>query len=221
MHLPRVTAGATNERPIEKLFRDCTDAAQQFENSKERRTHLLIQCLQKSALLYEHGQSRDPDGYARLLARHKIRVTERTHNPFSPVVKLVFSSVDKGQRTNLSRYAGVLRFAHENGVGPDAFSQLMKEERGLDGCAERDREAHPSPERQAAASKRAAHLQALREQAYGADLAGIADELPSGLTAVLIERDQHGTLRVLGVRAETVQDVRRYRPLSSPGPQEQ
>ncbi|WP_156629518.1 hypothetical protein [Methylobacterium sp. Leaf85] len=218
---PRVTEGATNGRPIDQLFRKCTDAAQQFKNSKKREEHLLMQCLQKAALLYEYGESQDPEGYALLLSHHKIRVTARTHNPFLPIVKLVFGAVEKGQRTNLSRYAGVLRFAHEKGVEPHAFPHLFKEEGGLDGCAEKDREAHPSPERQAASTKHAAHLQALKAQAHGADLSEVADELQSGLTAVLIEKDQHGNLQVLGLRTETFEHVRRYRPLIAVGAQEQ
>jgi hypothetical protein len=203
-----------HEQPIARLFKECEDAAHQFQNAGTRRDHVLIKCLQKAAELYEYGRTQDPEGYRQLLADHNIRITKRTGNPFTPVVKLVFHALNQEKPTTLSRYASVLRYARDEGIAPANFSQILTEEGGIEACAKHDRGIHSSPERAAAIKKRDEYYRSLQAAALNPDFTAIGDRFPVGLSAVLVEMDEHGQVRLLGIKQERFLGVQRYLPLS-------
>ncbi len=200
------------ERAIDQIFQECQTVARQFQNAGTRREHILIKCLQLADQLYEHGQKRDPEGYEQLLAKYKIKVTKRTSNPFTPVVKLVFHALEKRERTTISRYASVLRYAQDEGIGRADFPSLIKEDGGIEGCVRWDRGQHPNPERAAALTKSQKHYETLLESAQSPDFASIEAHLPAGMSVVLVEKDQHGQVRLLGTKQEKRINARSYLP---------
>lgn len=203
----------SHEQPIARLFKECKDAAHHFQTAGTRREHVLIKCLQKAAELYEYGRIHDPEGYKNLLADHKIKVTKRTSNPFTPVVKLVFHALERKEPTTLSRYASVLRYARDEGIAPANFDRILTEEGGIEACAKQDRGLHSSPERAAAIKKRDEYYRSLQAAALNPDFAAIGDQIPVGLSAVLVEKDEHGQVRLLGIKREKFLGVQRYLPL--------
>ena len=65
-----------------------------------------------------------------------IKITKRTANQFTPLVKLVFpKKVHKA--ATVSRYASVLQFAEEENVRPSGSADFVRQKGGLAACAAR------------------------------------------------------------------------------------
>ncbi len=65
-----------------------------------------------------------------------IRITGRTANPFTPMVKLVFPK--KAQKpATVSRNASVLRLAEEENIEPSGLAGFVRQNGGLAACASR------------------------------------------------------------------------------------
>jgi hypothetical protein len=138
-----------------------------------------------------------------------IRETKRTKNPYTPIVKLVFFEKQNDiEKSLVMRCAGVLRLADRNRVDPDDIAKFVTKQGGIVQCYKSDRDAHPSA---TTSDTKPASIEALRQNARKCDPKALRHLVPDGLATALLEVNQDGEIALLGARAATSSDIRRYK----------
>ena len=130
-----------------------------------------------------------------------IKITKRTANEYTPLVKLVFpKKVHKA--ATVSRYASVLQFAEEENVRPGDFADFVRQNGGLAACAARASEKR----RNAAGGSRqggtaaAEALEARRRNAPTLQLPTGIPRSKEGPILLLVEPGPKGAWLILGYR---------------------
>ncbi|KPQ24981.1 MAG: hypothetical protein HLUCCX21_05530, partial [Porphyrobacter sp. HL-46] len=148
-----------------------------------------------------------PEDYAELIAESGLAVQDRA--PMTPVVKLVFGhDYDK---TRLTEYAAVLTHAHRLGLERGSLSRFLGEaEGGLKGVVKAERRLRREEQGKAIEEEkgvRAALAKKLRAlEALSLD--ALAAEGPE-FALVMVRRDAHGNVVVLGELPEDVPQLER------------
>ena len=148
-----------------------------------------------------------------------IRITKRTANQFTPLVKLVFPK--KAQKpATVSRYASVLRFAEEENIKTNGFVDFVRRNGGLAACASRaseNRRNSVAGSRQAG-TRAAEALIARRRNAPRLQLPpGIVPPKGSPI-ALLVEPGPKGSWLILGYRRAPAGAVASFSPVSAGRP---
>jgi hypothetical protein len=163
-------------------------------------------------------------GLAAAYAEAGIKLTKRTLNPFTPLVKLVFgrklSRTDGGRElpsTDVSRYANALWLADKRRVEPEDLAAFFKKANGVTACAEQAAKERRAGTRNAPgplAMEEALEAQRKRAERVKMPFLGVALGVPPGakLVTVLLERVPDGGFLVLGARPATPGSARRYLP---------
>jgi hypothetical protein len=83
---------ATPNRSISDLYEACRASVAKYRKSRNNREARLFKTLGSALELYRLSEEtpENLDELKRLLKAKEIRITKRTQNPFTPIVKLIF-----------------------------------------------------------------------------------------------------------------------------------
>jgi hypothetical protein len=194
------------------LLEVARDRAEKAAKAAASGTSLLAEALAHTLelrRLHDVGGSAEKD-LAAAYNSAGIKVTKRTLNAFTPLVKLVFGH--KLPRTDVSRYANVLWLADERGVEPEGFEQFLRTAGGVAACAEKAAAERRAGAQDASEVPVEKALKARRKSAKRVELP--AEELPeTDLISVLFERTaDRSAFLMLGARPAKPGSARRYLP---------
>lgn len=189
----------------QSLLDDCRAAASSITASNAAltasnaaRDEKTVVALEKASRLYDHLQQNSAIAKG-LFEQNDIRVTKATKNEFTPVVKLVFGS---DERSTVSRYAKVLRYVAASRMEDEEFSEVIERSGGIVDCARADSARQNGPARQRATEKLSAHLEDMRANSVPFANKRIGQQIDERFTALLVERFDDGTLKIIGTRVE-------------------
>jgi len=178
--------------------------------SERQAKKLLYRALADVLALYRAcvKDSKKMKQLTRIQAEKGIRSTGSTKNPFTPIVKALFP--EKESRTNLTRYASVLRFADSEGISPDGFAAFVKKRGGLVACQREDSTKHPQPRKGVAVD----HEKVLSRMRGQAKL-DLPKKYPTRYSSVFLEYKEGERPRLLGIRKETAATAKNYAPFET------
>jgi hypothetical protein len=122
----------------------CRNRAIQWDSASKGAESTLFEVLELAATIHERcEQSPDlRDALRKRMAENGIKVTRATKNACLPLIKCVFVGLNE-PRSNLSRYASVVRGYCQSGV--EGFQQFIEQQGGLVEAAKKDRREHSAP----------------------------------------------------------------------------
>ncbi|WP_086618119.1 PAS domain-containing protein [Erythrobacter tepidarius] len=182
------------------------ELAQAADASEDRSRSALYAAVSR-AYDFSLAAAAAPEDYAELIAESGLTVQERA--PMTPVVKLVFGhDYDK---TRLTEYAAVLTHAHRLGLERGTLARFLSEaEGGIKGVVKAERRLRRA-EQGAAIDAEKGIRKALAEKLRALEaltLAALASDGPE-FALVMVRRDAHGNLAVLGELPEDVPQLER------------
>lgn len=192
---------------VTALLEVCREHARFAFGHRTDANERLHKALASTLELYHLGNSNEENRAVlnRALAEKNIRLTKRT-DAFTPLVKLVFADTDS--RSNINRYAGVLRLALANDVKPTDLADFIRSKEGIAKCAILEVRM-----RRAAGTQIEPQPPDLGDRRAGAveiDLPKLGDIPTEGRFTLLVEPAGDGKYLILGARAETEKAVARY-----------
>jgi hypothetical protein len=193
---------------ITELLAECQDHVTYAFGHRSDANERLGRALASTLELYHLGKANNENLDALKLQYEGagIRVTKRT-NDFTPLVKLVFKDTD--DRSNINRYAGVLRLAVAKNVSPDNLPDFIKENGGIAKTAilevQMRRDSGATVDQSDASP-----LDLRRAQAIPINLGDFRDIPAAGPFTLLIEPVEEGKYWILGALGETEKGVDRY-----------
>lgn len=131
----RGAAPRSTNHNFTSLLEICQEGAKAVEASSKQAERKLEETLADVPRLRRYIRSH-PQAEKKLekaYEKAEIRITGRTTNPFTPLVKLVFPANIK--RATLSRYAGALWLAAKEKVKSDDFIEFVRGKGGVTECA--------------------------------------------------------------------------------------
>ena len=201
-----------DNRSVEALLSECRARFDRYRQASTMRDERLFDTLARILELDEFANRNDENKAAleQEFATAKIKKTKATPD-FTRLVKLVFNNPD--ERTNISRYAAVLRLAKSRGIASDNLAAFVKENNGLVACARIEAQGRNLEEgsRSKHSDKR---LEELRNAAVRMKIPELAKFAPEGLCTVLIEKASDGTIHILGFKEENETAGRKFSALA-------
>jgi hypothetical protein len=182
---------------------------EQYRRNRSKGEASLFKTLGSALQLYRLSEENENHKaeLKKLLAQNQIRITKRTKNQFTPIVKLIFAGeIRETEKSLVMRCAGTLRLADSNNVDPADIARFVTDQGGIVECYKRDREAHSSA---TATGTKQDSIEALRKTAQKCEPTALRKFVPDGLAAALLDFDQGGNILLLGARGATLSDIRR------------
>lgn len=194
---------------ISDLYKLCRESVERYRKSRSHREGRLFHILGRALELYRLSQ-KTADARAelkQLMKENGVRITKRTENEFTPIVKLIFKGeVIENEKSLVMRCAGILRRADNMTIEPNDIGKFVGEQGGIVECYRRDREVHTSP-----AASDADPIDLLRQNSCNCDATMLRHLVPEGLINALLEVAEDGSISLLGARLASAADIRRYK----------
>jgi hypothetical protein len=203
--------GPRLNRSISGLYEACRASVDKYRKSRINREATLFKTLGSALELFRLSEkSSENEAELKKLMKDKgIRITKRTQNHFTPIVKLIFEGeVIEKEKSLVMRCASVLRLADSMEIEPDDIGKFVDEQGGIVQCYKLDREMHPAV---IANSSKSDPIDALLQNAEKCDATTLRHLVPEGPAAALLEVDHDGNILLLGAWGATEVDIRRYK----------
>jgi hypothetical protein len=206
---------ATPNRSISDLYEACRVSVAKYRKSRNNREARLFKTLGSALELYRLSEetSENAAELKKLLKDKRIRITKRTQNHFTPIVKLIFKGeIIEDEKSLVMRCASILRLADSMNIEPDGIAAFVDEQGGIVQCYKLDRDMHPAG---TGKSAKPDPITALRQNARNCDSTALRRLVPEGPVAALLEVGHDGNILLLGARTATSSDIRRYNTSAS------
>lgn len=129
----------TPDNILNPLLHECYDAVANHEQANEKNEQALYDSLSKILELQQTDDRLGTGFLETIYKERKILNTKKTKG-FTRIVKLFYGK--NKDKSAISRYAGVLRFASANGATHEEFAELVRSEGGIVECYRKDRDRH-------------------------------------------------------------------------------
>jgi hypothetical protein len=202
---------ATPNRSISDLYEACRVSVAKYRKSRYNREARLFKTLGSALELYRLSEetSENKAELKKLLKDKRIRITKRTQNPFTPIVKLIFEGeVIEQEKSLVMRCASILRLADSMDIEPDGIAAFVGGQGGIVQSYKLDRELHPPA---TANRSKSDPIEPLRQTARNCDSIALRNLVLDGPITALLEVDQDGDVLLLGARTATQSDIKRYK----------
>jgi len=199
-------------------FRLCKKSASDLNDINAANDQKLLTVLKNILVFYKSTQKNEFTKllFRMMLRRSGIKVTDSTKNPILPAIKAILGKINK---SNQGRYAAAIYLAYVDDVDPKDFEESVRMEGGLVPYAKEGALLLRSKEGRSKTKKSENKLINLRQNARHLDKLNYLQNLPDGLSSILVEKEPDGRIKLLALKREDVSALGRFaalEPLDSP-----